>query len=121
VTALVSDYLVVEVVDVASDVVSEWSSSSRFEFKNDRIALLIVSSTIDLRSEEHFARFHVSEVVFFPEFVKFFSGEGNPGLVRGQVKHVVVVEVLCVRCEHLLHVFAHLEEDRVGRFSKASI
>ena len=47
------DYLIIQVINVAHNVVAEWGSSSRLDLKHYRVSVLIVSPSINLRSEEH--------------------------------------------------------------------
>ena len=100
---------VVEVVNVIKNIVTKWGSRSRLQFEYDIVAVSVLPSCINLRSQKDLTSLHIPKVVLLIENFEHFWSEGLLGLVCLQVKHKVIIEIICICCKHLLHVFAHLK------------
>lgn len=56
--------LVVQIVYVVLDIITERGSGSSFQFENYGVAIVISASSVNLRTKQKFACFHVSKVIF---------------------------------------------------------
>jgi hypothetical protein len=56
--------VVVQIIDVAKNVVAKRGSCSRLKFKNNFFTIFIVASRVNLGTKEHFTSFSVPEVIF---------------------------------------------------------
>lgn len=65
VLAFAFNYAVVEEVYIVADVVTKRSSCTCLQLEHNWVAIFILASTVNLRSQEHLAHHHVSEVVLF--------------------------------------------------------
>lgn len=72
VIALESDYLVVEIVYVVKDIVTQRRCCSCFQFEDNRVSLFVSASRVNLRTKEHLACFHIPEVIFLLQESQFF-------------------------------------------------
>jgi hypothetical protein len=107
VITLQPDDLVIEIVYVVKNIVTQWCCCSCFQFKDNRVSLLVCASCVDLRAKQHLACFHVPEVIFLLQKAQFFWWQVYLGSVCVQVKYVVIIEELRVSGEHFFHILSH--------------